>query len=91
MTIPLSRAVLLWNPNGKARSDSYPLTSRHSDMAYTVGAVFAEYDSRPKKEQQITLLVEAIQAMTRDGVEPASMLAALKNIEGMAGLFADDC
>jgi hypothetical protein len=90
MTIPLSRAVLLWNPNGKARSDIHPLNFRHPDMTCSVGAVFSEYRSMDAHEQIINLLVEAVQALAWDDVDPSSMMEALKNIEAIGELFADD-
>lgn len=59
-------------------------------MSCSVGAVFTEYRSMDRHDQIINLLVEAIQALAWDGVDPLSMMEALKNIEGLDELFADD-
>ena len=91
MIIPLSSATLLWNPGGKACSDTHPLNFKHRDMRCSVGAVFTEYRSMDRHDQIINLLVEAIQALAWDGVDPLSMMQALKNIEGVGELFPDDC
>jgi hypothetical protein len=90
MTIPLSSATLLWNPGGKACSDTHPLNFKHSDMTCSVGAVFSEYRSMDAHEQIINLLVEAVQALAWDDVDPSSMMEALKKIDGIGELFADD-
>lgn len=90
MNIPLKRATLLWNPDGKAHSEPAPLNGSGHKYLCSVGAVFAEYRAFTKNEQTINLLVEALQAIARDNVDPQSMLKALTRIEGMADLFAED-
>jgi hypothetical protein len=91
MTISINQAVLLWNSNGKAHSEPYPLNGAGRDYRFSVGAVCADYKDLSDSLQLTRLLVEAIQSIVRDGVEPKSVLTALARIEGMAELFAEDC
>lgn len=91
MNIPLKRAVLLWNPHDKAHSEPRPLNGNGHAYRCSVGAVCSDYRELSSNQQTINLLVEALQAIARDNVDPASMLKALARIEGMADLFAEDC
>lgn len=89
MTIPIKSAVLLWNHNGKAHSESLPIKI-DTPYDYSVGAVFFDYANLSPQDKRITLLVEALQAIARDNVDPASMIGALCRIEGMNTLFSGD-
>lgn len=89
MTIPIKSAVLLWNPNGKAHSEPLPIKAS-TPYHYSVGAVFSDYTSLSPQDQRVVLLVEALQAIARDNVDPASMIGALYRIEGMNTIFSGD-
>lgn len=91
MTIPIKRATLLWNPGSKAHSESVPLNGKGSSYQCSAGAVFSEYRSLTRNEQTINLLVEALQAIARDNVDPVSVINALHRIERLADLFDEDC
>lgn len=88
ITIP--KAVLLWTPSKTADAEQWPLPLSQKGFDYSVGAVFADYRKASLTTQQTILLVEAIQAIVRDGVEPKSVLSALCKIKGMKELFAED-
>lgn len=90
--IPVNRAVYAFDyETGRAGMSSWPMRETDFKGWSTVGAVFMAYQKWPKKDQQMNLLVEVIQSIVRDGIDPKEAFNALMKVEGMSELFAQDC